>query len=1810
MTEFNPTPAPGDPQPPTSQPPADVSPPPGAKAPEPAGAPNTPAAPKKKRRRRIPIWLSVVGVVVLLLALLVLFAPMIASTGPVRSFVLARINETLNGRVEADRWSLGWTSGLKATGVRVFDASGRQILQLSSLTTELSLLDVVRGNYTLGDVVIDGLDFLLRREPDGQFNFAKLARAKPPASPQPSPSQPPAPADAPQPATKLPDLSGNLIVRNSRGTYEDMVTGQTVQFPSIEGTVKVPDINGPIDNALTLVAVAGGGQRGTLKITGTADVIENNEVHVETANVDEAIALEGLGTSAVAAFLPPGTIDRMDGVTSATVTLKVAPGQSAVFAANVTMTNLAMSGPALKGDTFTARELWFDVPPTRIDSGFGTSWADRPIRTGLHEVIPITLVLKQDDYNDVVTLRLDGVTARSLVNVAANSKPGAGGEARFFATIDVGRLARQLPHVMPERDGRRLSSGFFQHYVGLKLGRNYATVNQELRLTQVAVTRTSDGAVEKLRPIEQRFDVTTFGGGWSMPDLRQLKLSLTSGFAEGKFEGEELAQLKGSLTGDLAKAQRELGFLLPLDDVRLAGTFDVKLTSSGDVATAAAPLDLALTAVFRGLQLDGIAGFERFQQGYTRLHAGAQVVRGDKGVQALNGVRVVAQTGRSEEDLTVDSELTAEVKYVDSTQPSPVTGKPHLVRVAEVPEYTLKRLTADLAAAQRDFPAQFAALNEQGLLLESGALSLTGSGSYRANAIAFDVKGGVEEANLTKAPQVISAAPPAPAKVPPATAAAARTPVLRDYALALDAAGTHAPGDASGDASGMTRFTRLSITDNQKMFSLAKGEQDLVIATGAAGAQPAGEVRLFADVKKLTDLSKSISREGAQLAGAGADEPQAAELQSGRLDAVLQLGPAAQGLLALNGTIDLTNLTVRTEAEPIENETIAIVLRARSKSDFSQLSVDQATATGRLVNAKVTDTVLDFAAADAPDAPVLAMVPKADVVVELTNLRDLHALCRAISPPEPEVLQPEPQVPLPVVRDDAPSTPAPAPEPRRRRFEAPAPPPRAAEPPGDQVIGRRPGRAVPVEPRRELPAGPADPDGTVTLAPADDAPPPPAQIREGTATIRLTLAREGGQVVLTSNVAAKSLAFRTGDVFREVGDVDFNASMRLVAAASAPADAGFLEGLRELTVPTLVVSGAGAQLKLEQPLVVRDPAVALGAFGSPTTRPSAAPEPAGDAAVLSAVLNGTIALGELLPVLEALKGAEPGTMYPYAGAMTLRQELTTAGGAFRLSGRADVKDFAMTGEGAAAKFAERHVGFANAIALDPRANVLRIENLALAMEDTKAVQLTASGTVHELDTARRFEDMLVKIDYDAGRLWDVLRPLLDPETGGKSLEEITLAGKRVQEIRIEGAYPADDPNAIGSLRASGGLALETLATRGLTVSDLDLRFLLENGVLLLEHANPPPQGSDAVAGAACNGGTLSFQGLTIDLNGEHPRLDVPDGHPLIRNATINPIVADSIIGRFVNPAFAGADRARGMLDVTVVSCTGLALDSAMQSPDPEVSGRAELTWSLTDLMLGQPQLVALVTRLKPNALNEPGFEGEIKDGRIVIEGGQVYSDMTFQINEYALGFNGGIGLAQNELVNFSVALPPSLFAAIDEKFEPLVPKGGYKVALTGTTDNWIGNATNSILPIVADLGVKSALGRVFNRESDEEKAERRRRERERREARRRGEDVPADAAEPRDEASPDDPADEPRPDDVIGRRPTPGAEDGEKMDPDAPAAEAGESDDPLGNLLDRAIEGIGKRETDAEKKARRERNRREREERQRREREQQETPRQ
>src|ERR1044071_3708705 len=145
------------------------------------------AAAPPRTRWRGSRWLLITAIVLMLLVLLSLLAPTIASMSWARSIILSQINKNLNGRVQIEDWSLGWFSGTELRGLRIseFHPEGdRQILELKHLSTGLTVSDLLRGKYfALGKTKLEDLAFTLQIDENGVTNFQKLGKG--PSSNQP-----------------------------------------------------------------------------------------------------------------------------------------------------------------------------------------------------------------------------------------------------------------------------------------------------------------------------------------------------------------------------------------------------------------------------------------------------------------------------------------------------------------------------------------------------------------------------------------------------------------------------------------------------------------------------------------------------------------------------------------------------------------------------------------------------------------------------------------------------------------------------------------------------------------------------------------------------------------------------------------------------------------------------------------------------------------------------------------------------------------------------------------------------------------------------------------------------------------------------------------------------------------------------------------------------------------------------------------------------------------------------------------------------------------------------------------------------------------------------------------------------------------------------------------------------------------------------------------------------------------------------------------------------------------------------------------
>lgn len=106
-----------------------------------------------------------------LLALFVLALPALVSSGPGTQVVTRLANGAIPGELAIDELSLGWFSGQRASGVRIADPEGTEVIRLQQLDTELTLLQALRGELTVGLTRLEGLRAELVVDEDGSLNL-------------------------------------------------------------------------------------------------------------------------------------------------------------------------------------------------------------------------------------------------------------------------------------------------------------------------------------------------------------------------------------------------------------------------------------------------------------------------------------------------------------------------------------------------------------------------------------------------------------------------------------------------------------------------------------------------------------------------------------------------------------------------------------------------------------------------------------------------------------------------------------------------------------------------------------------------------------------------------------------------------------------------------------------------------------------------------------------------------------------------------------------------------------------------------------------------------------------------------------------------------------------------------------------------------------------------------------------------------------------------------------------------------------------------------------------------------------------------------------------------------------------------------------------------------------------------------------------------------------------------------------------------------------------------------------------------------
>ncbi|HEX4613327.1 MAG TPA: DUF748 domain-containing protein [Urbifossiella sp.] len=288
--------------------------------PAPPPAPEIPPpAPTRRRWKR-----RVLGFVVLL-AVVVWFAPLAVAKTELRNRIAAAAAADLRGTVTIGGMSGGWLSVVELRDVVVTDRQGRTVMTIPHATTSKSLVGFLRDRSDLGTIEIHDPVVDIACE-TGVTNLEEMI-----AEYLKDDGRPPAPT---RPAIQL-QVSGGTLNLN------DSAAGRTATFTGVALTAAVPaDRSTPVEIAAT--ATAAGVSPGTIEVK--AAVGAGGSAEVKAA---------GFPLASLAALLPraqPGLV--LAGSVTADLKGQWAAGEttSAGLDGTIGVQALDVSGPALKGD--------------------------------------------------------------------------------------------------------------------------------------------------------------------------------------------------------------------------------------------------------------------------------------------------------------------------------------------------------------------------------------------------------------------------------------------------------------------------------------------------------------------------------------------------------------------------------------------------------------------------------------------------------------------------------------------------------------------------------------------------------------------------------------------------------------------------------------------------------------------------------------------------------------------------------------------------------------------------------------------------------------------------------------------------------------------------------------------------------------------------------------------------------------------------------------------------------------------------------------------------------------------------------------------------------------------------------------------------------------------------------------------------------------------------------------------------------------------------------------------------------------------
>ena len=538
--------------------------------------------PKKESRegeqKRAKKWkFKLIAVIFILLILVgILFLPTYLSSEKGRQTILAKINESIDGKADFSSISIGWLKGIKITDLSFRDDSGQTTIAVKQITTKPHYGSIFTGSLSFGETIID--------EPVVEINFKDQQKQ----NQKNSSSKQKAPADKNSSGNKkaqigiaLPVKRINLVVKNGSFKVTNAQAG-TVELSRISTRLNLQPPGQQTSFDMNLVVVDRGNES-KIQVSGQIKGEQKKGWSLQGTSGELSIEVDELNLESLGpVFALAGIEVQAEGMISVDLKSKVENGLLKDVIGSFKGENLDVTGAVLKGDKLKSSRFDIDVKLSTTE-----------------ELVTIDELRIDSDWAQVTASGVVPTTIKSLAQFMQADSPYS---LKSDFQCDLGKVMSQMPHIFGVKEDMNITSGQLSGNVETAIRNGKKVIQGQAVLVGLGSTVGAKTVVLS-EPVSVAMEITS-----DKDEIRFDKLNLSSAFCKIDCTGTSKS-LKYNAEMDLEKLQNELGQFVDIGQYQMAGKF----FSKGEVTNNENKVAAVGSSTIRNFRLtssEGVSAFE------------------------------------------------------------------------------------------------------------------------------------------------------------------------------------------------------------------------------------------------------------------------------------------------------------------------------------------------------------------------------------------------------------------------------------------------------------------------------------------------------------------------------------------------------------------------------------------------------------------------------------------------------------------------------------------------------------------------------------------------------------------------------------------------------------------------------------------------------------------------------------------------------------------------------------------------------------------------------------------------------------------------------------------------------------------------------------------------------------------------------------------------------------------------------------------------------------------------------------------------